>query len=365
MNTEGTKLRILVGVAESSARGGINACEPPFISALRGLGHDVTESTYLFDNGTDTTLLKRVSQVRAAAADLRHHAASGSFDVLHLNTSFELRSLLRDSHTLFRLRGARVFLKFHGSNLGLLNTANPFVRLLVKFVLGRAAGVGVLSGEEKQAFIAAGFPAEKIFVVGNAVAAPPSDGFPHVENISGSATRLLFVSRLVRTKGLEDSIRALGLLRKEGRDVVLDVLGDGEARADAETLVAESGVGEFVRFHGHVDEATVARFRAESDVLVFPTFHDEGFPMVIFNALQAGLPVVTTRIRAAADHLTDGLNCLFCEPHDPRSVASCVSRLMEDSDLAEKLASEGKTLSARFTPEKIAREYAEIYRRIA
>ena len=364
MKPEGSKLRILVGVAEPSARGGINACEPPFVSALRDLGHDVTESTYLFDNRSDTSLLKRVSQVRRAAAGLLRHMAADSFDVIHLNTSFELRSLLRDAYTLFKIGGACVFLKFHGSNLRLFEAANPSVRFLVNFVLRKAAGVGVLSNEERQAFIDSGFPSEKIFVVRNAVAVPVQGVFPHVEKVPRGATRLLFVSRLVSTKGLEDSIRAVALLRADGRDVVIDVLGEGEARLGAEALAAELGLGGSVHFHGHVDEATVSRFNAEADVLVFPTFHDEGFPMVIFNALRAGLPVVTTRIRAAADYLTDGQNILFCESHDPRSVAACISRLIDDSALAATLAEEGKALAARFSPEKVALEYAEIYRQM-
>lgn len=350
-----------------TARGGINACEPPFIEAMESLGHETVSATYLFDNPPGTGFLRRVSQVVSAAAALKRTLRAERFDVVHLNTSFEFRSLLRDAYTLFLVGGQRVFLKFHGSNLRLLRSPNPLVRLLVKFVVGRACGIGVLSDEERKGFIESGVPEGKVHLVGNAVPVlshETRERFPHVEIVPAGTCRLLFVSRLVPTKGLEDSIRAVALLARAGRDVRLEILGDGESREPAESLVHGLGLGDRVVFRGHVGETAVESAYASSDILVFPTFHDEGFPMVVFRALGFGLPVVTTRKRACADRLEEGVNCLFCREHDPESVASCVARLMDDPGLCSSMSSANLMLSERFTPQKTASEYAEIYRRM-
>lgn len=361
MTEHSKKLRVLFGVAERSARGGINACEPPFISAVGSSGAEVFEVKYLFDNREDTTLFTRIRQVVSAAADLSRLARSESVDVIHLNTSFELRSLLRDAYTLFRLGGKTVFLKFHGSNLRLLRSRNPLIRGLVGYVLRRASGLGVLSGEEREAFIEAGVPPGKVFTVKNAVE-PLS--FPLVEKGNGLSGKLLFVSRLVPTKGLDDAVKAVEILLEKGRDVTLDVLGTGEADEPAKRLAATLGIAERIRFHGHVSEENVQGFCASSDILVFPTFHDEGLPMVVFGALRFGLPIVTTKLRAMADYLTEGENCLFCHPHDPESVADAIERLMDDEVLVGRIKKNNLSLSSEFIPERIASEYIRIYRQL-
>lgn len=361
MISEKRKLKVLFGVPEKSARGGINACEPPFIEAIRTSGIDAVTEVYLFDNREDTSLMTRILQVTSTATRFKKLSAAEKYDIIHLNTSFELRSLLRDSYTLFRLSSQKVFLKFHGSNLGLLSSANPFIRMLLQFVIRRASGVGVLSDEERDAFASAGFDESKVFVVKNAVT---NAMFPRVSNSGGGPARLLFVSRLVQTKGLEDSIRALKILIDEGRDVVMDVLGSGEAKEPAERLAEELSITARVRFHGHVDEESVSRFYASSDILVFPTFHDEGFPMVIFGSLGFGIPIVTTKIRAAADYLKDGHNCIFCNAHDPQSVAQGVARILQDRSLAEEMRAQNQELARAFVPEKLASEYLDIYHRL-
>lgn len=355
-------MKILFGIAELGARGGINSCEPPFIEAARGLVTEAVEEVYLFDNSAKTGFFKRVSNVRSAAAALREHILRSEFDVIHLNTSFELKSLFRDAYTLRAIRHPRVFLKFHGSDPNLLSARNPLVSSLVRYVLGRAAGIGVLSSEERDAFVAAGAPSAKVHLVKNAVAPPAPDGFPHVEKSGGDPFQLLFVSRLVPTKGLEDTVRALKILTESGAHAVLDVLGGGEARSGAEKLTMELGLSDRIRFHGHVGEKMVRDFYRRSDALVFPTFHDEGFPMVVFNALGFGLPIVTTRIRAAADYLEEGVNALFCRAKDPADVAERLGAVIADERLRRDMARANRELAQAFAPPRVAAEYMDIYR---
>jgi len=350
---------------EKTARGGINACEPPFLRELETLGVTVREEVYTLDNDAKTSVIQRVRQVLRIVAKFRRILREEKFDLVHLNTSFDTKAILRDAFTVFRLKesGAKIFLKFHGGYSELLKTTNPILRKSIRYLLENADGIGVLSSEEKHAFVEAGFSGGKFFVVRNALANSLRKSFPHVENFSSTGKfRLLFVSRLVPTKGLIETVEAVSSLRKQGFDVVLEVLGDGETRAAAEALTKTLEISEFVNFHGHVGEETVQQFYAESDLLVFPTFHPEGFPMVIFNALQFALPIVTTKIRAAADYLRDGENCLFCEAKNPASVAAKIAEILKDKDLRARMSDNNRKLANEFTAEKIAPEYLEIYR---
>lgn len=360
-------MKILVGMPEKTARGGINACEPPFLRELEKRGVEVREEIYTFDNAENISGFRRVRQVWKTALKFRRILRGEKFDLLHINTSFETKAILRDAFSLFWLknRSAKIFLKFHGSDVELLKNANFVIAFLIRYLIEAADAVGLLSAEEKRGFAGFGFPEDKFFVVKNALTISARKSFPPVENFSAETLfRLLFVSRLIPTKGLFESVRAVGILRGKGFDVRLDVLGDGETRKPAEDLAKSLEIGEFVNFHGHVSEKTVRKFYSETDLLVFPTFHIEGFPMVIFNALPFGLPVVTTRIRAAADYLRESENALFCKPQDPADLAEKIAQIIQDEDLRRTMSENNKALANEFTAEKIAPEYLEIYRKI-
>jgi glycosyltransferase involved in cell wall biosynthesis len=352
---------------EKTARGGINACEPPFLRELENLGANVREEIYTFDNDAKISVLQRVSQVWKTALKFRRVLREEKFDLIHINSSFETKAILRDAFSLFWLknRSAKIFLKFHGSDVDLLKRANFALRFLIRSLIKKSDGIGLLSSEEKRGFVAAGFPEEKFFVVKNALTIFPQESFPQVENFPAeNPFRLLFVSRLIPTKGLLETISAVAILCEKGFEVVLEVLGSGETRLTAEDLAKSLEISEFVNFHGHVSEETVQEFYRGSDLLVFPTFHIEGFPMVIFNALQFGLPVVTTKIRAAADYLKEGVNCLFCEPKNAASVAEKIAEIMQNKDLREEMNKNNRALAMEFTAEKIAPEYTEIYQKL-
>lgn len=361
-------MRILVGMPEQGSQGGPAACEPPFIAELRRLGHDVEEEVYAYAQ-TRSSPLRRVSRVRKTARRLSKLLRSGSFDLVHINTSFDTKAVLRDAVVVSCLpaNGAKVFLKFHGSDARLVKTGNPLLRPLVGYLLARADGIGVLSAEERDNFLEAGVPKHKVFVVKNVVqcrAATPDSDFRAKLKLPEETPLLLFIGRFIEAKGLADVIHACKLLRDRGQDFVLLCVGDGPARESAETEVKRLGLGGQVRFFGYVTEEEAAEFYANSTMLVFPTYHYEGFPMVIFNAAAAGLPIITTRIRAAADYLAEPENCLWVQPRSPDQLAAAILALINKHDERNEMSANNRLLVERFSAEIVTREYVESYSRV-
>jgi glycosyltransferase involved in cell wall biosynthesis len=353
---------------EQGSQGGPAACEPPFVAELRHLGHEVVEEVYAFAQ-TRSSPLRRITRVRKTARRFRELVRSGSFDIVHINTSFDTRALLRDAVVLSCLpsSGPKIFLKFHGSDAQLLKTNNPLLSSLVRYLLSRADGVGVLSSEERNNFLDAGVPANKVFVIKNVVetkTAGPDSHFRAKLKLPDQAPLALFIGRFIEAKGLADVIHACSLLRDRNQAFMLLCVGDGPARAHAESEVNRLKLGSQVRFFGYVSEAEAAEFYANSSMLVFPTYHYEGFPMVIFNAAAAGLPIVTTRIRAAADYLAEPENCLWVEPRSPGQLAEAIHRLVIKQDEREKMGANNRMLAQRFSPEIVTREYLESYSRV-
>ena len=86
--------------------------------------------------------------------------------------------------------------------------------------------------------------------------------------------------------------------------------------------------------------------------------------MVIFNAVAHGLPIVTTKIRAAADYLSEPENCWWTKAKNAESLANRIVESFKNADLRRKMSENNKTLAENFTAEKIAPEYLEIYLQI-
>ena len=361
-------MKILVGMPAKDSWGGPASSEPPFIEALRKSGSEVTEETYVYgDKEKPTPFLERIRRVIKTALVFRKILQKESFDIIHLNTAFDLKTLLRDtiSLRLMKPKHAKVFLKIHGSEEKYLKSKNFFITRLRKDLKIRVDGFGVHTVEEKNNFVRAGFDERTFFFVKNAVtiAEDLPQNFSRPQKEKTETFQLLFVSRFIPAKGLLETIRACAILKEKGFAFVLNCLGEGETRSEAETEMRQLNLAENVKFTGYIPESEVTKYFFDSDIFVFPTRHAEGFPNVLFKAVVAGLPIVTTPVRAAKDYLNETENCLFCT-QEPEITAAKIIELIENKTLREKMCENNLQLGKTLLPKNIAKEFLEIYEKI-
>jgi glycosyltransferase involved in cell wall biosynthesis len=138
---------------------------------------------------------------------------------------------------------------------------------------------------------------------------------------------LVFVGRLAPVKGLRVLIEALLAARRT--DVRLTIVGDGEERATLEAMAAP--LGEAVRFTGYQSQEEVAGILATAHAFVLPSFA-EGVPVVLMEALAAGLPVIATRITGVPELVEDGVSGLLVPPGDAQALAAAIDRLAARPD---------------------------------
>lgn len=357
-------MKLLIGMPDKNSWGGPNACEPPFVEALRVQGNHVTEQVYVYgDKKSSTNIFARISRVIRVAFTFRKIVKKNEFDLVHINTSFDLKAVLRDVITVSLLpkKRGKLFLKMHGSDNELLDSNNKIKRMLWKYLLKKIEGIGVLSSEEKDNFVKAGVGQEKIFVVKNVVGVNANS---EIDTKKEDIPTILFVSRFIPTKGLIDVIRACSIVKKKGYSFNLKCVGDGPVKAEAEAETKRFSLQNCTEFTGYVSENDVEKFYLTSSFLVFPTYHIEGFPLVIFNAAAAGLPIITTRIRAAADYLSEPENCLWVEAKNPEDIAEKIIKLITDKALCENMSRNNFALAKSFSAEIIAKEYLSIYEKM-
>lgn len=144
---------------------------------------------------------------------------------------------------------------------------------------------------------------------------------------SGAGDRLLFVGRLVAAKGLPVLLAALALARRERPSLSLAVVGDGPDRPALEAEAQALGLGGSVSFLGYRNQEQVADLLSESSALVLPSFA-EGVPVVLMEAMAAGLPVVATRIAGIPELVEDGVSGLLVPPGDEEALARAILGVM-------------------------------------
>ena len=178
--------------------------------------------------------------------------------------------------------------------------------------------------------------------------------------IVGGTPLLLFIARLIPTKGLRDTLEAFRQI-SGSIEADLVVIGEGPERQPSEQLCEEWGISPRVHFLGQLTEGQARDYYCGCDILVFPTFHAEGFPMAIFQAVASGMAIITTRIRAAEDHLKGEENALFVPAHEPHEVAGALRRLLTEPALTERMRQSNRQLARRFDRRRVAEHFSAIY----
>lgn len=136
-------------------------------------------------------------------------------------------------------------------------------------------------------------------------AMPPPDDIDDV--LAARATqqgplRFLVVSRLVHTKGVQFTLRALAAAQGRLPDWQLDVLGDGVYRGELQRLAAGLGIAGRVRFHGHVKRVEVDGYYRAANVFLFASVREPS-GAVIFEAMSWGLPQIVADYGGPAAHV--------------------------------------------------------------
>lgn len=158
----------------------------------------------------------------------------------------------------------------------------------------------------------------------------------------GRGNRILFVGRITAGKGIEVLFDAMVALRDHHPDLTLTVVGDGPRRVALEQRCRGAGMADTVAFVGSKNQDEVAKLLADHDVFVLPSFA-EGVPVVLMEAMGAGLPVVATHVGGMTELVDDGESGYLVRPFDHEQLAERIEQLIVDPELRAAMGSAGRS----------------------
>lgn len=288
-------------------------------------------------------------------------------DIVHLNSSLEPKSYWRDIAYLLvaRLLGRKVVYQVHGGALPEeFFAGRAALTALLRRVLSMPDVVVLLAQAELVAYRKF-VPGQRLEVVPNAIDAASLVQAP-IHAKTGEPLHLAYLGRLAENKGIFESVEALATLVREGRDLRLSIAGGGPDEARLRARVAELGLEGHVAFLGPLfGEAKDALWR-QSDVFTFPTYHREGLPYALLEAMAAGAVPVTTPVAAIPDVMQDGVHGLLIEPRNVEGLARALAHLDDDRASLASMAEAGrKRVLEAYTVDRLAGDFRRIYAELA
>jgi len=245
-----------------------------------------------------------------------------------------------------------------------LEGAKPFTywwlaAKLEGFTIPRADGVVCITHYTREAVQSL---AKKTWLIPNAVDASFFEVQP--EPARDEPPVILCVGSVCPRKNQNAFIRALDPLASglKFKVVFLGQAGRGDPYVDefvqlvqARPWCASAGFANRDRLKDNLKRAAI---------LALPSLEDN-CPMVVLEAMAAGVPVIAARVGGVPDLIEEGQTGLFCDPHNGDDMSAAIAKLLAEPELGRTLAAKAKRRAReRFHPLVVARQHLEIYREI-
>src|SRR5258708_47257 len=284
-------------------------------------------------------------------------------EVVHINVSFDLKGFWRDLAfwIVAKLLGRRVVNQIHGGAMPQdLFRGNAFLTWVLRRFLVSSDVVAVLSSAELLAYQA--FDARiNIHLVPNAIDPARLADQPRSYN-TNRPLKLVYVGRLVRSKGLFEVIEALMELKRAGRQFELSIAGGGPDQCELMAASESAGLNDRVHFLGSVFGEKKRRLWLDSDLFVFPSYA-EGLPYSLLEAMAAGCVPVTTSVAAIPDVMRDGEHGLFVPAKDASALANAVATLHPDrASLIRMAEASRRRVVAQYTVARLVDDFRKLYK---
>jgi glycosyltransferase involved in cell wall biosynthesis len=246
--------------------------------------------------------------------------------------------------------------------------AEVYDRIVVRFVLGSARKVIVLSESLAEYAVKRGASPERIVVVPSGIDCSlfnpersevlnDADAIREKLGIPSDSVVVGYIGRIVPVKGLKYLVLALNDVKKRRKDIHLLIVGDGFEKAELQRMTRK------LRLNAHFVgwEKNVPPFYAAIDIFVLPSLF-EGLSNSLLEAMAMGKPIIATRVGGNKDIILNGKNGFLIPTRNPQAISSHINKLVESTQLRETIGRFNReTALKEFRWEKTVSKIEQIY----
>ncbi len=259
---------------------------------------------------------------------------------------------------LAKLLKKKVVLHYHNKGI----TANLFVPRCLKKILFNKVDVILLSPLLKYDLKGL-ISDENIYYCPNGIDFNNYSALYIKETNNLNQIRFLFLSNMIRTKGVFILLEACYKLHRMGYDFECNFVGPWYEDIESEfhQTVDKYDLHAKVSYLGPKYEDAKLSILKSSDVFIFPTYYpDECFPLVLLEAMSVGLPIISTNEGAIPDIVQDGLNGFIVPKKDSHALANAMGKLIQEPLLRNEMSLKGKEYYlSKFTSQHFEKNFVD------
>jgi len=166
--------------------------------------------------------------------------------------------------------------------------------------------------------------------------------------------RILCVARLIKRKGVDYLLKALGKLKDE--DFILTIIGDGKEKESLINLAQKLKISNKIKFLGPVPHSEIIKYYQQNDLFVLPSLN-EGMSNTVLEAMACGLPIIATDVGGSKELIKD--NGFIVDPKSVLELKNTIVEYLKSSDLLLKHGKKSVERAREMNWQNIAKKYLE------
>ena len=295
---------------------------------------------------------------------LKKQLKKTNYDLILIPISQETIGFVKDSFfvRIAAKRVDKVLLMLHGSNFkNWQKNGSSWVRNYTAAILKKTDGMIVL-GQKLKSLFTNHYASDHIHVVPNGA----DFVFPEKVQKNNDKITILYLSNLLPAKGITDLIDALVMLTSDKNKYEVNVVGqwvDDETKTYCMKQVEEYDLP--VNFKGPLYGEDKLKQFTDADIFVFPPRAPEGHPLVLVEAMAAGLPIISTDQGVITESVIDGENGFIIASNKPEQIAEKLDWLMNNPEERERMGVKSREIyQEKFTRRNMVNNFEKVFKTV-
>ena len=289
----------------------------------------------------ETGIYKKINRMMNDYRQFVKKMKNDDYDIIHVNPSLDIQSIIRDGIfiMLARIYKKKTLAFIHGWHESHEEIIQKYGKWQFKLFYGKVSAFIVLAEAFKKKLLSWGFKQSiyrEVIVIDDNIL-KEFNIHKTIKNRSESEEyKILFLSRIVREKGIYETIETVSLLSAKYPQLELTIAGDGRELENVKNVVQKRFLKNVI-FAGYVKNEEKYRLLKKSNIMIFPTY-SEGFPNTIVEGMAFGLPIVTRPVGGIADFFKNGEHGFATSSKNPVDFANYIEKILKDIDLCKKMS---------------------------